>query len=802
MSTDRDRPLVDRRIGGYEILALLGAGGMGDVYRARDLKLEREVALKVLAPAMARDPAYLRRFETEARLACALNHPNIVTIYGVGEEDGIAFIAMEFVQGRTLRDRLAAGALDLKEAIGLAVQIADALAVAHAGGIVHRDLKPENVMVTAGGLVKILDFGLAKRQLAVDLAARAEELGVTQAALTHEGMILGTAGYMSPEQAAGRPAGPAADQFSFGAMLYEMLSGRRAFSRETAVETLSAVIREQPTPLQTLNLNITVPLQQVVERCLAKDAGRRYADSRDLARDLREIADSWTDHTRLSDLSRPSVSIGMSRRRVLVVAAAGAALAAGAVGWRFLSLTPKSHSLAVIPFVNTAKDADVEYLADGLTESLIERLSQVPSLVVMARTTVFNWKGKNVDPRTAARQLGVETILTGTVARQAGRLRIAAELVDVRSGARQWSRTYDRAAQDLLTVQDEIATAIVNEGIRARLRPEVQQRLVRHPTNDPEAYELYLRALQHHRRDTEEDYLFARSLLQQAVAKDPAFARAYAGLASTYAVMAIDGYERPTESWPLSHRNYRRALELDPDLADAHANAASEAFFFNWDWDASDREWDRVERAPAGSVDTEYLVARALKLLATGRAADGLQIARKARERDPAYAFIEADHLLHAGAFAEAGALYERMIRDEPADSRSYFGLAEVRRAQARFDEAIEARRRGSEAIGDRSLGELFATARGEAGYREIERAAARLQLEELTARAAEAYLSPLDLARVHAQLGDREAAFRYFEPAFADRAPGLVFLKVDRSWDSLRDDDRFKAAVRRVGLP
>jgi eukaryotic-like serine/threonine-protein kinase len=802
MTTDRDRSRVDRQIGGYEVLSLLGAGGAGDVYRARDSRLEREVALKLLTPATASDPAYLRRFESEARLACALNHPNIVTIYGVGEDAGTAFIAMELVHGTTLRKRLATSVLSTHEALAIAIQIADALAAAHDAGIVHRDLKPENVMVTADGHVKVLDFGLAKRQLAEQWVASTAEPGVTHQALTHAGMILGTVGYMSPEQAAGRSAGHTADQFSFGAMLYEMLSGRRAFSRATAVETLSAIICETPSPVQTSNPGVTPALLGLVDRCLAKDPAGRYASTRHLAGELRAIAGSWTDITRPSAESAPSASLGKSRRALLMAVAVAAVLAAGAVGWRIRSLTPSSRSLAVMPFVNTAKDNDVEYLADGLTESLIERLSQVPSLVVMARTTVFNWKGKNIDPRTAARQLGVDTILTGTVVRQAGRLRIAAELVDVRTGARQWSRTYDRPAQDLLTVQDEIATAIVNEGIRARLRPEDKQRLVRHPTNDPEAYELYLRALQHHRRDTEEDYLFARSLLQQAVARDPTFAHAYAALASTYAVMAIDGYERPTESWPLSNRNYRRALELDPDLADAHANAASEAFFFNWDWDASDREWDRVERAPAGSVDTEYLVARALKLLATGRAADGLQIARKARERDPVYAFIEADHLLHAGAFAEAGGLYERMIRDEPSDSRSYFGLAEVRRAQGRFDEAIEARRRGSEAIGDRSLGELFATARGEAGYREIERAAARLQLEELTTRAAEAYLSPLDLARVHAQLGDREAAFRYFEPAFADRAPGLVFLKIDRSWDSLRDDDRFKAAVRRVGLP
>jgi serine/threonine-protein kinase len=782
---DRRSSLAGRQIGGYQILSLLGEGGMGEVYRARDLKLGREVALKVLTDAIADDPDYLRRFEEEARLASGLNHPNIVTIYGVVDEGDVACIAMELVRGRTLRELLTHDAISVRSALDLAMQIASALAAAHASGIVHRDLKPENVMVTSDGLVKVLDFGLAGRQMAQP-----------QLASTLGGVIRGTAGYMSPEQAAGRPAGYASDQFSFGVVLYEMLSGRRAFEKTTSNETLSAILHEEPLPLHTLNAAVTAPLQQVVGRCLAKDPDNRYPDTRELAAEVRQIGDRWG----------AEVPVGLTRRRAIWLGGAAAAAAvSGLAAWRVWSRDTSIRSLAVLPFVNATKNSDVEYLCDGITEGVIQRIGHLRSLKVMARSTVFNFKGKTIDPREAGRQLAVDAVLTGTVARQSGRVIITVELVDVATGVRLWSNTYERAAAAVLAVQNEIASAIVDEGIRLRLSGDERRRLVRHPTNDPESYELYLRAIHQHRQTTEHGYLSARELLEQAVARDPKFALAYAALAATYVVMAVDGFERPIGARPQVTRYVRLALDLDPDLSNAHAEAASEAFFFNWDWAGAEREWKAAMQSRGGDFEPDALLGYSLERWVLGRPDEALQLALQAREMDslsPTFAVREADLLFHTGQLDAAANLYEKIVHDEPADPRAYFGLAEVRRTQGRFDDAIVARHSGHAAAGDDSLEEALRFARGAEGYREIERMTARLQLEGLRIRGAGAYVSPLDFARSHAQLGERDRAFGYLDAAFADRAPGLVFLKVDRSWDAVRADPRFVAAVRRVGLP
>jgi serine/threonine-protein kinase len=390
------------------------------------------------------------------------------------------------------------------------------------------------------------------------------------------------------------------------------------------------------------------------------------------------------------------------------------------------------------------------------------------------------------------------------VARRDDRLRITAELTDVASGSRLWSNAYERPASDVVAVQEEIAGAIVNEGIRVRLSGEERRRLARHPTDDPDAYEFYLRAMHHIYLETEADYLDARTLLRQAIARDSRFALAYLALASTYAVMAIDGFERPTDAWPESNRSIRRALELDADLPDARGAAAAEAFFFRWDWPAAARAWQQALDSPGGQMQPDLLGGYSLQRWALGRIDEALQFARQARLADPlsvAFKVREADLLLQAGRVDPAVELYDRAIKDDPGDPRAYFGLAEARRAQGRFDEAIDFMRRARETAGDRSLDAVISRARGAQGYREIEESAARAQLDALKARAATAYVSPLDVSRLHALLGHRDTAFELLDAAFTDRSAGLVFLNVDRSWNPIRGDSRFAGAVRRVGL-
>jgi eukaryotic-like serine/threonine-protein kinase len=794
---------VGRRLGSYDVLSLLGEGGMGEVYLARDTNLGREVALKVLSKTVATEPDY-RRFEEEARLASGLNHPNIVTIYGVGKEGDVTFIAMEYVRGRTLREMLAGGAVPVRKALDLAFQIVDALAAAHTAGIVHRDLKPENVMVTAEDRVKVLDFGLAKRRdgLVSNPLSKNDNADGNR---TEAGTILGTVGYMSPEQAMGKAADHTSDQFSFGAILYEMLSGQRAFARETAVEMLSAIIREHPPSIQTLNPDVPQPLQQIVERCLAKEPAERYLETSELTAEIRDLRDR-----KLAEGSHSHSLIQfkrLNRRRAIWVGGTAAlGVIAGLAGWELWPRDTGIRSIAVLPFETNTQDEDAEFLSVLIAERLIREIASLPALRVLPRNAGLTFKGKNVDPIVAGRLLDVDAIVTGTVARRSGRLHITAELTSVRRRAVLWGDTYDEDEADLLVVQDKIAGKIVNTGIRIQLSGEERTQFGRHATKNAEAYELYARALYHQDKEQEEDYLTARGLLEQAVEKDPNFALAYVALARNHTIMAVDGYARPTDMWPQVHRYTRRALELDPTLLEANSGLAGEAFWYRWDWREAEKEYEIASRSPL----TGELMGWAFLRWAVGRYDDALEVIRKARMSDPLgilWRLREAALLTQSDKLDRGGKVYEEIIHDEPKDARAYFGLAETRRAQNRFDEAIALIRRGSEldaqdGLLPDSLENALSAAGGIDGYRKVEKALAEIELENLKSRVVDAYISPLDFARVHARLGNKEEAIRYLDVAVKEPSPGVVFLKVDHVWDNIRDDARFQDAVRRIGLP
>ncbi len=796
------------RLGCYQIEAILGEGGMGAVYRARDTKLGRDVAFKVLSPAAAVDPSYLRRFEDEARLASCLNHPNIVTIYGVGEEDGVAYIAMELVKGRTLQEHLANERLSVRAAVELGVQLADALAAAHSGGVIHRDLKPANIMITPEERIKVLDFGLAKRD---QFLPSAQPAGNGDAAfLTGSGVILGTVGYMSPEQASGNPATYSADQFSFGAILYEMLTGRRAFRGPTAVETLSSIIRDDPPPIQTLNREVTDGLREIVELCLAKRAADRFASTADLAfriKNLREQLDSPVPPSTKPAASPlvPPKRRPWSRRRVIRrtgLAVAAAALAAA--GIRFWPGYSGIRLLAVLPFENTAHDAESEFLCDGLTDTLIRQIAAVPSLLVRPRNTVISFKNRIVDPQEVGRQLKVDAVVTGSIVNHGGRLSIRADLTDVRTGAVLWTERYDRDQSDLLRVQDEIASAIVDQGIRLKLSGQDRSLLTRHSTNDPQANELFMRAMTHQDRETEEDYLTARQLFLQAIDRDKNFALAYVFLAANYTVMAVDGYARPLESWPLVKTYAQQALKIDPGLWQAHGELGSEAFWNQWNWRLAEEEFRRASPSPGVPVPVPYV----LEQWAIGRPDEALQLIRRTRSIDPLNSELRvklADILHHTGQQDSAASVYEGIVKDQPGDGRAYFGLAEVRASQGHFEEALDSLRQAYRIVGEDNVALLsrLGKARGEEGYRSVQKLEAQVELTRVSAQTgAPHYVSPLDLARAYARLDQREEAFTYLESAFQDHAPGLVFLNVDHAWDAIRDDPRFARAVKRVGLP
>jgi serine/threonine protein kinase/tetratricopeptide (TPR) repeat protein len=569
------------RLGPFEVLAPLGAGGMGEVYRARDTRLGREVAVKVLPSGLSSDPERLKRFEKEARSASSLNHPNIVTVYDIGESGGASFIAMEVVDGWTLRDILAEGALPPKRLLAIAAQVADGLAKAHGAGIVHRDLKPENVMVTRDGLVKILDFGLAKLTQPEDPSGATQSPTVSGA--TEPGLVMGTVGYMSPEQALGKPLDFRSDQFSFGSIAYEMATGKRAFARGSTPETLTAIIRDEPEPIGALAPVTPAPLRRIVERCLAKGPDDRYASTRDLARDLQDLREHLVEGSQAN--ATPSgaspVSPPAKRSRPALLAAGAVVVALLALAsWKLLrpgsrpsEVSERARSIAVLPFQNFGVKGEDDYFADGMTESLITDLTKIQGMLVIARNSVFQYKGRAVDVKTVGKELGVSYVLEGSVQRSGGRVRLNAQLIDVATGYHLWADRYDREMKDLFELQDDISGNIL-AALKLRLTESASERSRVAPTQNLDAYDAYLRAMHLSRSVEEAEQEQAIPLFEKAIMLDPRFALAHAGLAQAYRDKLFD--RDPRKEWEeKAVVEIEKALSLDPNLAEAYSARAS-----------------------------------------------------------------------------------------------------------------------------------------------------------------------------------------------------------------------------------
>ncbi len=790
---------------------------MGEVYLAYDTQLERKVALKVLSSELVGDTEGLRRLQREARSLAALDHPNIVPVYSFESAAGMHFLTMAFIDGQSLDKLIPSQGFDLKQLLDLAVPLADALKAAHQHSIVHRDLKPANVMIDRDGRPRVLDFGLAKRHVAAsgELAQMTTVDGSEQ--MTRAGMIVGTFPYMSPEQAEGKPVDARSDIFSFGVMLYEMACGRRPFHGDTVISLISSILRDTHRPIVAIKPGLPARLDAIVARCLEKDPARRYPTAEALRDDLEALRaeaphvpappPAWQAPTAMVIAAPiPAAPARVAGRRALWAAAFVAlAAVAGVAAWRLWPRGGAPRPLAVLLFENTRKDAASDYLCEGVAETLIRQMSSLPSLRVSPLSAALALKGHVLSAVEAGKQLGAGIVLAGTLDRQGDHLHITAELFDVQSGARLWSSTYDRPAGDLLGVQAEIAGAILDTGLGAALTKDERLALAHSPTTSGEAYDLYLQARRLTRLSTEDAYLQVIELLQRATVRDPRFARAFLWLGGIHAVMAIDGFERPTDAWALANRFVRQAVALDPNMPDAHAVKHSMAFFFDWDWEGAARERRTAMQFPLGEFDTDLFRTFELELLALGHPEEAVAMARRSRELDPlstGLAMLEADYLTKAGQLDAAVAVYQRTIKVEPDNPEQYFGLAEALVLQGRFDEAIQARVRAHTVAGDEDIAKRFAAARGEPGYRDADRAWVATQLVWLEGRSAWGYVSPLDLARAHAQLGNRERAFEFLTKAFGDRSPGLVFLNIDRAWDGIRSDPRFKAAVRQVGLP
>jgi serine/threonine protein kinase/Tfp pilus assembly protein PilF len=649
-----------RRLGPYEILGPIGAGGMGEVYRARDTRLDRIIAVKVLPAALAVDEVYRQRFEREARAASALNHPHIAHVYDVGVDEGTHFIAMEYVEGQNLRELVAHGPLDVDRMVDLGQQMASALEEAHSRGIVHRDIKSANAVVSPNGQVKLLDFGLARRTLesAAALSSRVETEARTQA-----GLVVGTVPYMSPEQALGKEVDHRTDLFSLGVVLYELAVGRLPFVGDTATQTIDQICHASPEPLSKSRSDVPAELERVVRKCLEKERDRRYATARDLLVDLRNL-----QRDRASGTGPRTAPAPGKNRRVLLVGAvvlvAAVAVVAGALYGK-ARRGASIGSVAVLPFENATGDPSNDYLSDGISESLINKLSSLPGLRVISRKSAFAFKGQKLGPAEIGAKLGVDALLLGSLAQRGSSLAITAELVSVRDDTQLWGEKYARRADDVLQIEGEIAATIART-LRRQLSGEETERLARAATDDPEAYRLYLKArgfLVGNQQEMDKSI----DLFQQAVAKAPEYALAHAGLAEAHTRQAFlrgSGREEPLKR---ARAAVKRALELDPDLAEAHAALGLVRFYFEWDWAGAEAEFRRaIELNPGSRVGQEEY---GWFLTAVGRLDEGLAHSQDAARLDPLSVGPVHDMAINfmiRGDLDQAAATFRRAIDIDP----------------------------------------------------------------------------------------------------------------------------------------
>ena len=758
------------RLGSYEVRCLLGAGGMGEVYRAYDLKLGREVALKVLPPEMATDPNRLKRFQREARAVAALNHPHIVTIHSVEEAEGRQFLTMELVDGVALSQLLPKQGVPLDKFFELAIPLADALSAAHEKGIVHRDLKPANIMVDSRGSIKILDFGLAKVGVADGPdnsdAPRHPSFDIRSDTQTQVGSVMGTLPYMSPEQVDGKSVGPRSDLFSLGAVFYEMAVGRPPFSGESSSALISSIRETSPRPITQLRADVPLGLETILEKCLEKDPQDRYASARDLSNAIQEL------------------------RRKITFARQGS---------RADSVV--QNSVAVLPFANMSSDPENEFFADGITEEIINALAQIEQLRVAARSSAFSFKGKNIDLRIIGERLNVRSVLTGSVRRVGDRLRITSQLEDVVDGCQLWSERYDRDAQDVFAIQDEIARSIVDR-LKITLEGDQLQSLVKAGTRNLEAYQLYVKGrILLPRRGLAVPR--AVECFQRAVTLDPEYAQAWAGLADAYTVLGYCGFVRPEDCMAKGTEAARRAVAIDPSLAEAHNALACACLLDSWDRAEAEREFLRALELNPRSVQARDWYALFYLQCTVGRLEEAVAQAKLALECDPLSSYahtIVGFTCFGAGKHLESVQACQRAVELDPESFLARWCLHLALHNGGRFEEAV-------------SVGESVLTISGRHPWAVMSLAAtfrdwgkladAEALYAELMARSRRGYVQPVTLAIAAAAAGLEEDAIRHARETLAVRDPffPLWFSKYWPYSARLRAYPRFLDIVASAGM-
>jgi serine/threonine-protein kinase len=734
----------------YRISGEIGRGGMGVVLKAEDTKLKRPVALKLLPFELSHSPEARARFIREAQASAALDHPNICTVYEVEEHGGQAYIAMAYIEGTSLKARIFQGPLKIGEALEIAIQVAEGLAEAHRKGIIHRDIKPANIMLTPKGQAKIMDFGLARMESAGEL--------------TQTAAVMGTVAYMSPEQAQGLKVDLRSDIWSFGCTLYEMLAGHSPFQGGNESAVFQAIVHSDPQPITAQRRDIPVDIEKVLERCLEKNPLTRYQDSGDLVKDLK------------------------------------------AAGFRGVALVPPSSpqkhlpSVAVLPFTDMSAEKDQEYFGEGIAEELINALAHIQGLRVVARTSAFALKGMNLDIREIGRKLDVRAVLEGSVRKARNRLRITAQLINVEDGFHLWSDRYDREMDDIFAIQDEITSSIV-ESLKVKLLAGEETALKKRSTNDPEAYSLYLKGLYFFARPSPESYSMALDSFQAAIAKDPNFALAYAGMANLFGGLGVLNLAPPAEMWPKAKTALQKALSLDQDLAEAHAVAAFLAFWYEWDWEAADRNFDRALSLNPGNAMSHG--QRGLFCLNRKKFDEAIREIKKALELDPLMPIYYAWSVcLHwsVGKPDEALEEFVRALEIDPNLGLAYFHVGMAYTLKGLLDEALAAFEKGKKLVVFPGWVESML---GLVHLRKGDRDKAMHILEEMIESRNKINVSAASIAFLAGQLGKLDLAFEFLDKAYEERDSLMAYIHIYTEFLSpaIWADPRFKDVLAKMKL-